>query len=111
MAETSKASPEHTNKKNPQKLRDENFRGTTLIDLFETNRPTHFIINADSRPGLLPVKGSPGRLGSELRLLLSSGGSQSLPSPSLSARNSVLFSVSAFQNQIIQPKAEFMKIP
>lgn len=56
-------------------MRDGSFRGTTLIGFI--NKARSFIINADTRPELLACKRSPGRLGSELRLLLSSGGSQS----------------------------------
>ena len=51
-------------------------RGTTLIDLLKQIRS--FTDNAGLRPGLLPVKGSPGRLWSELRLPPSPGGSQSV---------------------------------
>ena len=51
-------------------------RGTTLIDLLKQIRS--FTDNAGLRPGLLPSQGSPGRLGSELRLPLSPGGSQSI---------------------------------
>ena len=56
-------------------MRDGYFRGTTLID---PHMRTHsFFVNADITARTTTSAGSPGRLGSELRPLLSPGGSQS----------------------------------
>ena len=75
-------------------------RGTTLID--PPKRTHSFILNADLRPELLPERVPPGGSGANFGCCFRREGLSLLPSPSLFAHHSVLFSVIAFRLMIIQ---------
>ena len=75
-------------------------RGTTLIG--PLTRTRSFILNADLRPELLPVRVPPGGSGANFGCRFRREGLSLLPSPSLFVHRSVLFSVFAFRSGIIQ---------
>ena len=84
-------------------------RGTTLIDLRLQARS--FTVNAGLRPGLLRGAVPPGGSGANFGCCFHREGLSLLPSPSLSAHLSLLFSVIAFRSLIIQRKRFIRKIP